>query len=147
MYQKILVPLDGSARAEAIFPHVESLAHKMAAALILLQVVDPIMGAAGLDGLSPIVLNELIDREAEAAGTYLEHKRSVLADKGIAVTSVMRYGAVVPTIIEVAEEQDADLIALASHGRTGLARLFYGSVAAGIVQRADRPLLIIRAAN
>lgn len=147
MYQKILIPLDGSSRAEAILPHVESLAQTMGAILILLQVVDPIAGAVGLDGLSPIVLNELLDREAEAAGTYLEAKREELVAKGITASSRMRYGAVVSTIIEVANADGVDLIALASHGRSGLARLFYGSVAAGVLQRADRPLLIIRAVD
>ena len=48
-------------------------------------------------------------------------------------------------IIDVAEREDADLIAMASHGHTGLARVFYGSVAAGVLNKADRPLLLIRA--
>jgi nucleotide-binding universal stress UspA family protein len=48
-------------------------------------------------------------------------------------------------ILDVAAKENADLIALASHGRSGLARVFYGSVASAILQRADRPLLLIRA--
>jgi len=53
-------------------------------------------------------------------------------------------GPVVETIITVAEGEGADLIAMASHGRTGLSRVFYGSIAAGVLQRVDRPLLLIR---
>jgi len=147
MYQKILIPLDGSSRAEAILPHVETLALNLGAELYLLQVIDPVAGAAGFDGVSLDVLHELIDQEAERANNYLERQCNTLAARKITATSVVRYGPIVQTIIEVANDKDVDLIALASHGRTGLARLFYGSVAAGILQRADRPLLIIRAVD
>jgi nucleotide-binding universal stress UspA family protein len=54
------------------------------------------------------------------------------------------YGPVVEGIINLAEKEGVDLIALASHGRGGLSRVFYGSVAAGLLHRVDRPLLIIR---
>jgi nucleotide-binding universal stress UspA family protein len=53
-------------------------------------------------------------------------------------------GAIVAEIIDAAEREGADLIAMASHGRTGLARVFYGSVAAGVLHRVDRPLLLVR---
>ncbi|MCB0075487.1 MAG: universal stress protein, partial [Caldilineaceae bacterium] len=58
---------------------------------------------------------------------------------------VVEQGPIVRTILDVAERENADLIAMASHGRSGLARVFYGSVAAGVLQSADRPLLIVRA--
>jgi len=54
------------------------------------------------------------------------------------------YGPVVEGIIDIAKSQEADLIAIASHGRSGLSMVFYGSVAAGILHRADRPLLVVR---
>ena len=54
------------------------------------------------------------------------------------------YGPVVEGIISIALQEGVDLIALASHGRGGLSRVFYGSVAAGLLHRVDRPLLIIR---
>lgn len=53
-------------------------------------------------------------------------------------------GPVVETIINVAEKEKADLIAIASHGRTGLSRVFYGSVASGLLHSIDRPLLLVR---
>ena len=58
---------------------------------------------------------------------------------------MIKIGIPVTTILEMAEQENADLIAMASHGRTGLARVFYGSVTAGIMQQVDRPLLLIRA--
>lgn len=59
----------------------------------------------------------------------------------------MAYGPVVEEIAQSAEREEADLIAMASHGRTGLARVFYGSVAAGVLHRLDRPLFLIRSLN
>jgi nucleotide-binding universal stress UspA family protein len=55
------------------------------------------------------------------------------------------HGPIVKAIIDTAESQDVDLVAIASHGRSGLFQVFYGSVAAGVLQRIDRPLLLIRA--
>jgi nucleotide-binding universal stress UspA family protein len=54
------------------------------------------------------------------------------------------YGRVVEAILHAAEREGADPIAMASHGRSGLSQVFYGSVAAGVLYRADRPLLLIR---
>ena len=64
---------------------------------------------------------------------------------GITVKTFVETGPVVSVILDVAEREGATLIAMASHGRTGLGRVFYGSVAEGILHKADRPLLLIRA--
>jgi nucleotide-binding universal stress UspA family protein len=145
MYRTILVPLDGSRRAEAILPHVEKLAQQMGSTLILLQVVDPTSTAVGLEGMPIDVLRQLIDEETQNAENYLRQKCSELSSNTVTATPLVRYGNIIQMIIEAAEDHGADLIALASHGRTGLARMFYGSVAAGILHRVDRPLLLIRA--
>jgi nucleotide-binding universal stress UspA family protein len=145
MYNTILLPLDGSERAERIFPHVEELAHKFAAKLLLVRVVEPILiGMSPYNNESYYIAEEL-ERRTEEAKTYLAGLQAEFAKKAIQVQTYIEYGTVVATILEIAEREQADLIALSSHGRTGLARVFYGSVAAGILQRADRPLLLIRA--
>jgi nucleotide-binding universal stress UspA family protein len=64
--------------------------------------------------------------------------------KGIAAQYRVAMGPVVKEILDSAERENADLIAMCSHGRSGLSRLFYGSVASGVLNRVDRPLLIIR---
>lgn len=145
MYNTILVPLDGSRRAEAIIPHVEDLAQCTHARVVLLRVIDPADSLAGLESLPLDTSQQLIREQNEAAETYLKAKQGELAQQGMDVHTRMRFGPVVQAIIDVAQEEKADLIAIASHGRTGLARIFYGSVAAGLLQRADRPLLLIRA--
>ena len=63
---------------------------------------------------------------------------------GIEARIRVEHGSVVDAIINAAEREGANLIAMASHGRTGLARAFYGGVAAGVLHRVDRPLLLVR---
>ncbi len=145
MYQTILVPLDGSGRAEAILPHVESLALQNNAKLVLVRVVDPVVSMYGLEGLPVDVSRELIEQETNEAKQYLDAKAGELGAHGVRAVTRVRYGPVVQAISDAAEAEQADLIAIASHGRTGLARMFYGSVASGVLNRADRPLLIVRA--
>jgi nucleotide-binding universal stress UspA family protein len=144
MYKVILVPLDGSGRAEAILTHVIGLAQNFGSKLVLMRVVDPAISYSGLEGLPVEVTRDLINQEAEEAKTYLETKCGEIKAKHVEAKAVVRYGAVPQTILDVAEAENADLIAIASHGRSGLSRIFYGSVAAAVLQRADRPLLLIR---
>jgi nucleotide-binding universal stress UspA family protein len=145
MYKTILVPLDGSKRAEKILPHVEALARRFAAHVLLLQVVEahPIdLFAEAADSIA--VLGQ-IEKRTHEAQRYLAGIQADLLAKTLRVTTRVEYGPVVAIILDVAEREGVDLIALASHGRTGLARVFYGSVAAGLLHRVDHPLLIIRA--
>jgi nucleotide-binding universal stress UspA family protein len=81
------------------------------------------------------------------ARAYLDGKQGALQGRGIDVKCLVESGPVVNGILEAAERENADLIAMASHGRTGLGRVFYGSVAAGVLHKADRPLLLVRSAD
>jgi len=89
---------------------------------------------------------EQLERETKVAETYLAGLEGEFREKGIEARVRVVHGPVVEAIINAAEREKADLIALASHGRSGLSRVFYGSVAAGVLHRVDRPLLIIRSA-
>ena len=144
MYKTILVPLDGSKRSEAILPHAEELAHRLDAKVVLLQVVEhlPVVTpqSAELVNLNLEGLRQLMN-EADA---YLAGLHGELRERNIRARRFVEHGPVVETILNVASREGADLIAMASHGRSGLSRVFYGSVAAGILQRVDRPLLLIR---
>ncbi|MCB0111611.1 MAG: universal stress protein [Caldilineaceae bacterium] len=145
MYKRILVPLDGSKRAERILSYVEELALKFESKLILLQVVEPsVVLAAPYDMGHYYDVNQ-IERLSDEAKGYLNTVRTELEMKGITAETLVDNGPVVTCILEEAIRKDVDLIAMASHGRSGLARAFYGSVAAGILHQADRPLLLIRA--
>jgi len=145
MYKRILVPLDGSKRAERILPYVEELATKFESQLTLLQVIEPAVVLAAPYDMGHYYDVDQIERMSEEAKLYLNTMRTALEKKGIATETLIGNGPVVTCILEEAVRKDADLIAMASHGRSGLARAFYGSVAAGILHQADRPLLLIRA--
>lgn len=146
MYDVILAPLDGSKRAEKILPYIETLAHRFGSQVILLQVLESIIiypgPHSGYGATDFVVLQR--DELKEEAKAYLTGLQEEFREKQIEAQVVVAEGPVVPSIIKVAEREGVDLIAMASHGRTGLARVFYGSVAAGILNQADRPLLIIR---
>ena len=143
MYTRILVPLDGSTRAEAILPHVEELARRHQADIILIQVVA-LPGISGYEGYDPAWHKEALAQLREQASDYLEGVDRRLQAKGVSVARQVVNGPVVSCVLQAAEENGADLIAMASHGRGGIGRVFYGSVAAGILHRVDRPLLLIR---
>jgi nucleotide-binding universal stress UspA family protein len=143
MYKNILVPLDGSRRAERILPHVEEIAQHNKAKVIFLQVIEPIHTYVGPHGaVSDVEL--FFDQEKEAK-KYLTALRGECREKDIKAHFFIERGPVVQRIIEVANREDVDLVAMASHGRTGLSHVFYGSVAAGVLHRIDRPLLLVRA--
>jgi nucleotide-binding universal stress UspA family protein len=145
MYRKILVPLDGSQRAEAILEHVENLATHYSSTVVLLQVVEPnVIFSSPYDAYPELNLDEAERRVAEVDG-YLAKRQAELGEKGIDAQRRVEYGPVVLAILDVAAAEEVDLIAMASHGRTGLARVFYGSVTSGVLNRIDRPLLLIRA--
>ena len=144
MYKTILVPLDSSRRAEAILQHVENLALKCKAKVIFMKVID-VPPLRITHSRKPIEQHRK-DLEAleKRDGEYLAEMQRVFREKGIDAVTHLTQGPVVEEIIATAERESADLIAIASHGRGGLSRAFYGSVAAALLQRIDRPLLLIR---
>jgi nucleotide-binding universal stress UspA family protein len=154
MYQILLVPLDGSPRAEMILPHVWDLAMQFKSKVIFLMVVEPPLqfvnpslydNSIQADVIHDYLIN--YKRKKEEIISYLAGFQEVFRKKGIETNAFVEQGAVVENIISVAQRENADLIAIASHGRSGMSRVFYGSVAAGILQKIDRPMLIIRTRN
>jgi len=143
MYNTILVPLDGSKRAEAILPHAEDLAQRYYAAVVFLH-VEAYPTVIGYDSMYPVLDQPAIERQRQEMESCLAAIQSDFREKGITTRTRMVQGPVVEAIIDAAEREEADLIAMASHGRTGLPQVFYGSVAAGVLHRVDRPLLLIR---
>lgn len=147
MYKTILVPLDGSARAEAILPHVQAMAKAFGSKVVFLQIIDPSVAAVPPYGMVTVVDEAEMQNQVNAADSYLDKLIQTLHSQNIEAVGLSQVGGAVRAIIEVAAQENADLIAMASHGRTGLARVFYGSVTAGVLHQADRPLLIVRAEN
>ena len=147
MYSTILVPLDGSKRAEAILPHAEELARRYSARVIFLQVVEPFSVPIGPEGPDVAIDLPMVEQLINDAKSYLAHLVGVFREKGIDAQMRVVFSPVVGTILDVAQRESADLVAMSSHGRTGLSRVFYGSVAAGVLHSVDRPLLLIRSVD
>ena len=144
MYGTILVPLGGSRRAEEILPHIEGLALGFGARLILVQVVEPAAPAMVQEVPYMRLHQGEFDRRVKQAENYLHGVQGVFREKGLDVQTRILYGSPVKAIVNAAKREDTDLVAIASHGRGGLAQVFYGTVAAGLLNRVDRPLLIVR---
>jgi len=144
MYKTILVPLDGSKRAEAILPHVENLALSLNAKVILFKVAEPSLVLEYDEVIDMSMFLEKSDKQKKDAESYLASLQEKFRAKGIEAQIFIGHGPVVKAIIDAAEQENAKLVAMASHGHGGLLRTFYGSVASGVLQRIDRPLLLIR---
>jgi nucleotide-binding universal stress UspA family protein len=127
-----------------IRPHVRELASRFQATVILIAVVEPMTYADGMGETFPVISEEAVKAKIDQAQKYLDGVAAKLRDKGIACKKLVSRGPVVESIIRAAEAEEADLIAMTSHGHGGLTRLFYGSVAAGILNRVETPLFIVR---
>ena len=144
MYDTILVPLDGSKRSEIIINHITKLAQNFNSKLILLTAVEPRLFQGSEDVVVPERSLSTTREETKKAETYLANLQKELSQNDIQVGTRVITGSPAAVIKETAEQENADLIAIASHGRGGLARVFYGSVAAAILNQVDRPLLLVR---
>jgi nucleotide-binding universal stress UspA family protein len=141
MYKKILVPLDGSPLAEAVLPHVQALAKSEGAEIVLLRVaVTPDPNLFHRDVAEGRQITDAIEEEAM---NYMETEATKLQKEGAKVTSITRDGTIPDTILEVAEETHADVIAMSTHGRIGIQRLLKGSVAEEIVHASHIPVMLV----
>lgn len=143
MYKKILVPLDGSHRSEKILPHVEDLAESYGSKVVFLRVARyPQLMA--YNGMEMDTYQENCEAVIESARSQLNLVAGEFREKGIDVDVHVTAGPIVREIVDMAVRKDVDLITMSSHGRSGIGRVFYGSVAAGVLHQIDRPILMIR---
>ncbi|HEX8806338.1 MAG TPA: universal stress protein [Candidatus Aquilonibacter sp.] len=143
MFNTILVAVDQSEAAREAFELACTVALEDHAALLLVSVLDVanLIAAAGYDAPYPAETIEIM-RDARH---QLLHKTKVEAvAKGISVTTALGEGDAVDEILRIAQENKVGLICSGTHGRKGLARLFIGSVAEGILRRAEVPVLVVR---
>ena len=137
---RILVPLDGSGRAEDALGPASELARSLGAEILLVRVVEPHPMTYG--DPSAVFIDPTL--EIDAARDYLKEKAEQLRAQGFNVKTTDSFGFAVSTILDVVREQGADLIAMSTHGRSGISRFLMGSAATGIVQRSTVPILIVR---
>ena len=143
MYKRALVPLDGSPIAETVIPFILEIAGPLDMEVVLLRVVEPIPPIA-LEGSRHIEAEDVELRRTDAE-EYLAPIAVELRNKGVRVESRVRRGNAVDQIVAAAREAGADLIAMSTHGRGGLGRLMFGSVAQAVLRQAEVPVFLMRA--
>jgi nucleotide-binding universal stress UspA family protein len=142
MYKRALVPLDGSMVAEAIVPFILEIAGPLDMEVALLRVVIP--GPPIVMEGSRHVIVEDVEKIRKDAEEYLRSVAAGLRGRGVRVTVQVRFGDAVAGILAGAREVDADLIAMSTHGRGGLGRLLFGSVAEAVLRQAETPVFMMR---
>jgi nucleotide-binding universal stress UspA family protein len=147
-YRKILVPLDGTPQASAALPVAEMLAIAGSAHLHLTRVVPTVgtmpstSGSGAAATFSPTAAAALLDIEGQEAADDLAVQRAVLP-ASLAVTLEVRRGEAVDELLAAVERADADLVVMSTHGRAGVEGLWTGSVAAKLIGRLTRPVILV----
>jgi len=159
MRERIIVPLDGSKVGESALPYVEDLISKMSPEvekeIILLQVLAreqvpvPARPQVAYTGTAIYDIDNVEKREEETkkqAQDYLDAAGRTMTSKGASVTTRVIFGNAAEEIVRTAEENDANLIAMSTHGRSGLSRWAFGSVTDRVLRAEGRiPIAMIRA--
>jgi nucleotide-binding universal stress UspA family protein len=140
MYQRILVPLDGSELAECVLSHAQSFVmDRPVVEITLLHVVKIDIPWSEVD------LSEFRGRVSAETNKYLAEMKSRLVSTGVKVkTKAVEANAPAETIAKYAEENNIDLIVMSTHGYTGFKKMMLGSVASGVLNQSSVPVLLIR---
>src|SRR5258706_10126501 len=144
MFSRILVPLDGSGRAEEALPVAARMARNAGASILLLRVIDTSTESMPTVPTRPSLFQSVGQVDQVQAESYLAAVADSEQFLGIAVQTQTQFGLVAPTILLVAAAQRADVIVLCSHGFSGVTRWVMGSVAEEVARYSDIPVLVLR---
>lgn len=150
MFKKILVCLDGSKLAEQILPYAKEQALSFNSKVVLLHVTPESLimppGVPGAPGypIQTKAMVEKMEQEMVESREYLNGVASSLREQGLDAESVILEGSPGEVIVEYAHENKINLIAIATHGRSGLRRSILGSVADYVLRESGLPILVIR---
>lgn len=143
--KKILVPLDGSEVAQSILPVVEDFAKAMGAEIVLFNAVAPLAAYPGFETAGAAAIGEVVADLQEQAQKTMARIAGEVQARGVKASYVVALETAVDGAIRAADDLNVDLIAIATHGRSGVGRVVLGSVADGVIRRsADVPLLVVR---
>ena len=140
-FSRVMVPLDGSPLAESVLPYVEEVARKLPLKILLVRVTRP-LHLFWMD-TEPVGLREEEESMRSETAGYLEGIGQGFKGKGLDVESQSLVGEPAAILIELGQRQPHDLIAIATHGRSGLTRWALGSVAESLVRGTGDPVLIV----
>ncbi len=152
MFSRVMVPLDGSKVGEAAIPVIEHLVDKLAPGtkveVILIGVITILRHWVVVGEASAPVsyTDEELKLIKERVTDYLNKTGESLKKKGVSLSTIVVAGNAADEIIKATEESKADLIAMSTHGRSGLRRLAFGSITDKVLRRSPVPVLMVRAA-
>ena len=138
MLEKIVIPVDGSPRAEAILWQIARLLRRRESHFIFVRAIEPLPGYPGADATA------VGEKDRAEAKAYFKELMERLPVDQVRVSGVIREGYPADVILHVAREEKATMIAMSTHGRTGLARWAWGSVADKVLRAAEVPVLLTR---
>jgi nucleotide-binding universal stress UspA family protein len=145
MFEKILVCLDGSELSEQIIPYAIGQAKKFNSEVILVQAVDtPTSVPSAAGHISGPALKDQIHAQQEKVTAYLSKTAKRLSEDGVKVEHATLKGSPAHAIVDYAHEEDVSLIAIATHGHSGIRRAVLGSVADYVIRESHLPMLVIK---
>ena len=149
MYKKIMVPLDGSKLAECVFPHLETIIKGCESPeVIVVQAVEPLSVPYGREVLQFTSLEQVKAFETHQkteAEKYLKEVVARLRKTGVNAKADVIYGKAGEALSDYATKNDVDLVIIATHGRSGISRWVWGSVADRLIRSVCMPVLMVRA--
>jgi nucleotide-binding universal stress UspA family protein len=145
MFHKILIPLDTSPLAEHVLHYLPQFVGRDAAELLLVGVIEPNMYAYAMASDEPLLITRLMEDIEQGFRQYLGEVQQRLQNEGYRVSTHLLHGDAAQGIADVAAQEECDLIAMTTHGRTGFSRWMLGSVADRVLRTADQPVLLLRA--
>lgn len=143
MYKRVVVALDGSPLAESVIPFILQIAGPLDMEVVLVRVNQPLPPAVA-DGSIPFTVEDPEVARLDAQ-EYLDLVAAELRGKGVRLETQVRRGQPAEEIVAAARQTSADLIAMTTHGRSGLGRLLFGSVAEAVLRESRLPVLLMRA--
>lgn len=143
MFKRILVPLDGSQRAEQAIPVAARIAKASGASLLLLEAVNPLSDLSLYSARSTLYLQKVQEKSLINATAYLSRQAHELEADGIKAQMAVFIGQPASLILDVSRDQHIDLIVLCSHGRTGLQRWALGSISQKVLRQSAVPVLLL----
>ena len=150
MFGTILVPLDGSELAERALPYAQQLVRQLGSRLVLLRVVNvlDLAGSQAFSGFLPAgVFDAALEDEHRAATAYLDGVTQRMRAAGYDAEPALRTGDPAGEIVEFGRQANVSLVVMSTHGRSGLSRWVYGSVADRVLRGGTVPVLLVRATS
>lgn len=168
MTRTVLVPLDGSMHSHAVIDRLDRLFEPGATRLVLLTVADPagsVVGSGAAQNMDPLAVvgsfapatisavskggwsekgEHAYRKVRKQLDAYLQKQAAPLKGAGFEVETEARFGDPAETIVDYARNNNVDVIAMTTHGRSGIARLVFGSVAAEVLKSGVAPVLMFR---